>query len=68
MVLQVSDTRSQAQNRELARARLAELIRQATVAPKRRVPTRVTPSQKRKRLEAKRRRSAVKSLRGPVDD
>jgi len=34
IVLQVEDTRSQARNREIARERLAELIRAALVKPK----------------------------------
>jgi len=67
VVIQVSDERSQARNREIARARLAELVRKALEKPKRRVKTRVTPSQKRKRLEAKKRRGEVKALRGAPD-
>jgi len=68
LVIQVSEERSQARNRDIARARLAELIRQALVKPKPRRKTRVTLSQKRKRLDAKKRRSAVKALRGGIDD
>jgi ribosome-associated protein len=68
VVLQVSEERSQPRNREIARARLAELIRKAAAKPKRRVPTRVSLSQKRKRVDAKKRRSAVKSMRGTVDE
>ena len=68
VVLQVSEERSQPRNREIARARLAELIRKAAEKPKRRVPTRVSLSQKRKRVDAKKRRSAVKSMRGTVDE
>lgn len=68
IVLQVTSERSQARNREIARDRLAALIRQALVKPKRRIPTRVTPSQKRKRLDAKKRRSDVKTLRKPPED
>ena len=68
LVIQVSETRSQARNREIARARLAEMIRRALAAPKKRQKTRVSLSQKRKRLDAKKRRSAVKALRrGDVD-
>ena len=63
LVLQVSETRSQARNRELARERLAEMIRKALVAPKPRRKTRVSVNQKRKRLDAKKRRSTVKALR-----
>ncbi|SLN75940.1 alternative ribosome rescue aminoacyl-tRNA hydrolase ArfB [Roseisalinus antarcticus] len=68
VVVQVSEERSQARNRETARERLRELIRKALERPKRRVPTRVTPSQKRKRLEAKKARSEVKSMRGKVEE
>jgi len=67
IVLQVDTTRSQTRNREIARDRLAELIRKALVAPKRRVPTRPTLASKRRRLEAKKSRAAVKALRGRVD-
>ena len=67
VVIQVSEERSQARNRQLARERLSDLIRRATVKPKPRLKTSVSQSQKRKRLEAKRRRSAVKAMRR-VDD
>ncbi|MBF9042595.1 aminoacyl-tRNA hydrolase [Rhodobacterales bacterium HKCCE4037] len=67
VVIQVSEERSQARNREIARERMAELIRRASVAPKKRVKTRVSLNQKRKRVEAKKRRGEVKALRGSVD-
>lgn len=63
VVIQVSEERSQARNRDIARERLADLIRRAAVKPKPRVKTKVSLAQKRKRLEAKRRRSEVKALR-----
>ncbi|MCL4141163.1 UNVERIFIED_CONTAM: hypothetical protein GTU68_017104 [Idotea baltica] len=63
VVIFVQDTRSQARNRELARERLAEMIRAALVAPKRRVKTRVSQNQKRKRVDAKKKRGEVKALR-----
>lgn len=62
------ETRSQARNRELARERLAELIRQALSAPKRRIATRPTLGSQRRRLKAKTVRGEVKTLRGKVDD
>ena len=68
VVIFVDETRSQARNREIARGRLRDLIRKATVAPKKRVKTRVPPGQKRKRLEAKKRRGEVKRLRGGVEE
>ncbi len=67
LVLKVDETRSQARNREIARARLAELVRAATERPKRRVPTRPTRGSVRRRLEAKTQRGAVKALRGRVE-
>jgi ribosome-associated protein len=67
LVLRVEDTRSQARNREIARDRLAELIRAATVAPKPRRPTKPTKGSVRRRLAAKAQRGTVKALRGPVD-
>ena len=63
IVLFVQDTRSQARNREIARDRLAEMIRAALVAPKRRVATRPTLGSVRRRLDAKRERSEVKAGR-----
>ncbi len=68
IVLQVEDTRSQAQNREIARERLADLIRAALVAPKRRVATKPTLGSQRRRLAAKTQRGEVKALRGKVED
>lgn len=65
IVIQVSEERSQARNREIARQRLADLIYKATLKPKPRRKTRVPLSQKRKRLESKRHRSAVKAMRRP---
>lgn len=67
VVLQVSEERSQARNREIARERLAGLIRAAAEKPKRRIATRVSQNQKRKRVDAKKKRGEVKALRGDVD-
>lgn len=67
IVLQVSDERSQARNREIARDRLADLIRKALVTPKRRIPTRPTLGSKNRRIKAKKVRGEVKAMRGKVD-
>ena len=58
--------RTQGQNRDEARARLADLIRRALVRPKRRRKTRPTLASKQRRLETKRHRSATKSGRGKL--
>ena len=68
IVLRVEDTRSQARNREIARERLAELIAQALVAPRRRIATKPTLGSQRRRIAAKTQRGTIKSLRGRVDD
>lgn len=64
VVIRAEDTRHQSRNREIARERLAELVRKATVTPKKRKPTRPTLASKRRRLEAKKKRGQVKALRG----
>lgn len=66
LVIFAEETRSQARNREIARERLAELIRKALVAPKRRVATKPTKGSKERRLKAKKVRGEVKKLRGRV--
>jgi ribosome-associated protein len=65
-----SESRSQRRNRDLAEERLAELVRQALVIPKRRRPTRPTKSSVEARLTDKRRRSSTKHdrRRRPDDD
>lgn len=67
VVIQVEETRSQVRNREIARERLADLIRRATVVPKRRRPTKPTKGSVERRLKAKKVRGEVKSLRGGID-
>jgi ribosome-associated protein len=46
---------------------LADLIRQASVVPKRRVATKPPRAEKERRREAKKRRGNVKRLRGSRD-
>jgi len=67
IVLQVDETRSQVRNREIARDRLADLIRAALSAPKRRVATKPTYGSVKRRIKAKKVRGEVKAMRGRVD-
>ena len=68
LIIEAQRFRTQDQNRQDARQRLIELIRQATVAPKRRRPTRPTLASKHRRMDSKRKRGAVKKLRrGSMD-
>lgn len=66
VIIQVDETRSQARNRDIARDRLAALIKQATERPKKRIPTRPSLGAKNRRIAAKKNRATVKSLRGKV--
>ena len=68
LVLRSEGARSQLLNRQDVRERLIALIREATVVPKRRRPTKPSKAAKAKRLDGKTKRSTVKSLRGKVVD
>lgn len=66
IVVEAREHRTQAANREAARERLAALVRQALVRPKRRRKTRPTAASKARRLESKARRARIKTGRGKV--
>src|SRR5579862_460785 len=64
IVIVAQQHRDQTRNRAEARERLFDLIREAAIAPVPRRPTRTPKAEKRRRLEAKKHRSGIKSLRG----
>ena len=66
LVIDARTFRTQAQNREAARERLVELLRQAAVKPKRRRKTRPSGASRLQRLESKRRRANTKQGRRGV--
>jgi ribosome-associated protein len=66
LVVDARRHRTQAQNRDDARERLAELIRRAAVVPRRRRKTRPTRQSIERRVDAKRQRSQTKKRRGRV--
>ena len=68
LVLRSEGARSQLLNRQEVRDRLFDLIREATLVPKKRRPTRPSKAAKAKRMDGKTKRSTVKSLRGKVTD
>ncbi|MBP2290997.1 MULTISPECIES: alternative ribosome rescue aminoacyl-tRNA hydrolase ArfB [Azospirillum] len=69
LVLVADRHRTQVRNRQDALERLIDLIREAAVPPTPRRPTKPTLGSKRRRLEAKGQRSAIKRLRsGKPDD
>jgi ribosome-associated protein len=63
LVIDAHRHRTQARNRQDARARLIELIRRAAVAPRPRRATKPTAGARARRLESKKRRAAIKGLR-----
>jgi len=58
--------RTQEANREDARRRLAEMIAEAHLVPRKRKPTRPSRAAKAKRVDQKKGRSAIKAGRGKV--
>ena len=67
IILHCDETRSQQRNRDIVRDRLVDLVRQALVAPKRRIATKPTRGSVRRRLEAKKQRGQIKAGRGKTD-
>jgi ribosome-associated protein len=67
VVIQSQQFRDQAQNVQACRTRLAELLRQASVAPKRRIKTKPSKAAKRRRLDEKKRISEKKKSRRSKD-
>ncbi len=63
IIIRADRFRTQERNREDARERLAALIAEAAVPPKPRIKTRPTLASKKRRLDAKSRRSEVKRNR-----
>ena len=69
LVIDSREHRTQAQNREAARERLAALLHAAAQRPKTRRVTKPTKAAKERRLTAKKRRAQVKGSRsGPSGD
>lgn len=63
LLIVCDETRSQPRNLELARERLAELVRAALVKPKTRRPTKPTRASKERRLSTKRHEGEKKARR-----
>jgi ribosome-associated protein len=63
LIISAQSHRTQERNRQDARDRLIELIRQAAVVPVKRRKTKPTRASKEKRIESKKRRSNIKGMR-----
>ncbi|MAF34116.1 MAG: alternative ribosome rescue aminoacyl-tRNA hydrolase ArfB [Desulfobacterales bacterium] len=68
VVMKAQKYRSREKNIEEALARLQALIKRVSIAPKIRKRTRPTKGSKQKRLDHKKKRGQLKTLRGKVDD
>jgi ribosome-associated protein len=66
LLIDSREHRTQAQNREAARARLIALLQHAARRPKTRRPTRPRAGARERRLESKKRRGEIKAARRKV--
>ena len=66
IILQCDETRHQARNRDIVRKRLVHMIQKSLINPKYRVPTTPTLASKKRRLQAKKHRGAIKAGRSDV--
>ncbi len=68
IVIKASEHRTQERNRQAALSRLAAVVQRAASRKKPRIPTRPGKKARKKRVDAKVRRGALKRLRGRPDD
>lgn len=68
IVIQCDETRQQSRNREIAKDKLVAMIQQALVTPKRRIPTKPTKGSQRRRLDQKKARGEIKTLRTKISE
>ena len=66
IILQCDETRHQASNRDIVRKRLVHMIQKSLIKTKYRVPTTPTLASKKRRLQAKKHRGAIKTGRSGV--
>ncbi len=58
-----SETRSQLENKQIARSKMEELVTKSLIQPKKRKPTKPSKAAKERRLESKKREGAKKEMR-----
>ncbi|MBT3315497.1 MAG: aminoacyl-tRNA hydrolase [Anaerolineae bacterium] len=66
LIIEASRFRTRERNQADARARLEQMVTQASIPPKKRRMTKPTRASIKKRIDAKKRKSNVKKLRGKV--
>ncbi len=67
LIIKAQEHRTQERNRQAALERLATIVRQATIRRKPRIATKPSQKAKKKRVDDKTRRGALKKLRGKPD-
>jgi len=68
VIIKAQNHRTQEKNRAEALSRLADLVKSALKAPRKRIPTRPGRAAKQKRLDLKKKRASLKKLRGKPFD
>jgi len=68
IVIKAQEHRSQLQNKEDAISKLKQLIKSAVVIKKKRKPTKPSTSSQKRRVDAKKKRSQIKSGRKQISD
>ena len=67
LVITVDESRSQWRNRQMARRRLADVVRSGLRTETRRIPTRPSRASRRRRVDQKKARGQTKRLRRPPE-
>ena len=68
VIIKAQNHRTQDKNRAEALSRLADLVKSALRAPRKRIPTRPGRAAKERRLDSKKKRGSLKKLRGKPYD
>lgn len=68
VIIKAQQHRKQEQNRSDALDRLQTLVASVWIAPKQRRPTKPTRGSRKRRIEGKKRRGQLKTLRGTIDE
>jgi len=63
LLVKSSETRSQLENKEIAKEKILELVNKSIIKPKKRKPTKPSKAAKEKRLDSKRKEGEKKQMR-----
>ena len=63
LLIKSSETRSQLENKEIAKEKILELVNKSIIKPKKRKPTKPSKAAKEKRLDSKKKDSVKKQMR-----